>query len=78
MVRDPESARWLSYSVGIVVAVLASVTFVVALVHLDVFRESSPTKAPSATQAAEKRDLPPFRSVELGGSNNVTITVGRR
>jgi hypothetical protein len=50
----------------------------VLLVRINVFGATH-ANAPNATQdAAQTRDLPSFRNVELAGSNNVTITIGPR
>ena len=64
----------------VVVLFAAATTAVVLLAHFDVFSGSA-TSSPaqgSGVAATERRQLAPFRSVELAGSNNVTIRVGGR
>ena len=56
----------------------AATTALLLLAHFDVFRGSvTATRGQgSGVAATQQRQLPPFRSVELAGSNNVTIRVG--
>ena len=64
----------------IVVLFAAATTAVVLLAHFDVFSGSA-TSSPAqglGVAATERRQLAPFRSVELAGTNNVTIRVGGR
>jgi len=63
--------------VAAVVALFAAAALlVVLLARFDAFGGSSQPRAAQAS--AQTRDLPPFRSVELAGSNDVAITVGPR
>ena len=56
----------------------AATTALLLLAHFDVFRGSvTATRGQgSGVAATQQRQLAPFRSVELAGSNNVTIRVG--
>ena len=67
-------------ALGVVVVFAAATTSVLLLAHLDVFRGSatSATVRGSGVAATQPRRLAPFRSVELAGTNNVTIRVGGR
>jgi hypothetical protein len=61
-----------------VAAFAAAVVALLLLVHFDVIGGSTAQNATrgSGIAAAEARRLPPFRKVELAGSNNVMIRVG--
>lgn len=73
----PRDDRRAFRAIGIVVAAFAAATVAaVVLVRLDVFRGSSAT-TPAGKTVAQARTLPPFGSVELAGSNNVSISVGK-
>src|SRR5215475_1784510 len=74
--RDRSRSRWVS--VAILAFLLGGMT-VALLYHLGVFgASSSSTTEGSGVPAAQTRDLPAFDSVELAGSNNVSIRVGEK
>jgi Putative auto-transporter adhesin, head GIN domain len=62
----------------IVVLFTAATTATLLLAHYDVFGGSTSSTPAQRTgvAATQQRHLAPFRSVELAGSNNVTIRVG--
>lgn len=78
-VREPRRRR-----PGVIASVLTAVALaavaVALLVRFDVFGSSSGSNGALRTgpAAAQARALPSFRSVELAGSNDVTISVGKR
>jgi hypothetical protein len=75
------AGRWTGPNRTIALTVTAFAAAVVALLLLVHFGVIGGSTTPEATHgsgvaAAEARELPPFRDVELAGSNNVMIRVG--
>jgi hypothetical protein len=69
----PHRSHWLAAILFLVLLALA----VVVLVRFDVFGGSSASNGEegSGIAATDKREVAPFETVELAGSNNVTIRV---
>jgi hypothetical protein len=74
--REHHRHRWLLVVILVLVAAAAAVGL---LFQFDVFGgSSSPTVVGSGVPVMQTRDVAPFRSVELAGSNNVVIRAGEK
>ena len=73
---EPERRRSTAMLAALLAFVLGGLT-VALLYHFDVLESSSnPADQGSGVQATQARDVAPFESVELAGSNNVVVRVG--
>jgi hypothetical protein len=68
----------LPLALGVVLVLALNAIAVVLLIRYDVFGSSSSSSSVqgSGVEAAQRRELQPFSSVELAGSNNVVVHVG--